>query len=257
MDEYKEKKSIASVHKAVKILEVIAASRDGLGVTEISQQLDYGVSASYHLLNTLKQCGMVAQDKRTKKYYIGYTLFRLAGQAKDQNLLGSMAMQHLNRLKEEVHETCNLSMMNGIYAICVAQSESQHMLRMFSRPGASSQFYFTASGKLLISLQPRESWNAVIEKLSFEKYTENTILTADALVCELEITRKRGYGIDNEEREEGVFCIAAPIFDCYGEAVAAMSISGPVHRVKERADEIAHKIILATAEFSRCIGGPQ
>lgn len=250
----KESKSITSVLKAVDVLDLISRSENGLGVTEISQGLNYGVSATYHLLNTLRQCKMLEQDKKTKKYRIGFAMFRISNQAKKQNLLGGLTMSHLERLRDELSETANLSMLEGSDIVCIAQVESGHMIRLFSRPGSSSPFYFTAGGKLLVACQPRESWDGYISKVRFEKYTGNTILSINELRDELEETLRRGYGVDNEEREEGVVCIAAPVFDAYGEAIAAMSISGPAYRIGDRIDEIGQKIKEAAGELSKSIG---
>ncbi len=255
MPEAGSTKYITSLLKAMELLRAIAESENGMGVTEISRQLNYGVSATYHVLNTLKACGVVNQDKKSKKYRIGFTLFRIAEQARKQNLLGSLAMTYLDRLREELEETTNLSVLEGINVVCVAQSENTRMLRTFTRPGVGHPFYHTGGGKLLVSFQPRESWDALIAKLRFEKYTANTILNAGDLVRELEHTRARGWGLDNEEREDGVVCVAAPVFDSNGEVAAAMSISGPANRIKHRTDELAKKIMVVANDLSRAIGG--
>jgi IclR family acetate operon transcriptional repressor len=103
-------------------------------------------------------------------------------------------------------------------------------------------------------LKPRETWDELIRNIRFEKYTENTILSMSDLVRELESTRTRGYGMDNEEREEGVICIAAPLYDAYAEPIAAISISGPSVRISRRMDEIAERIKRVADEFSAEMG---
>lgn len=252
--ETKKAKYIGSVMKAVEILEVISSSPDGMGVSEISKKINNSVGTTYHLVNTLRHCNMLDQDKKTKKYRIGYTAFRISGAAKEQNLLGSLAMSYLERLREKLHETANLSMMDGSNIVCVAQAEGQRMIRMFSKPGVSTPFYFTAGGKLLVSHQPREEWDSYISNVQFEQFTENTITSADELVEELELTLERGYGIDNEEREKDVVCIAAPVFDCYGEAVAAISISGLASRIRGHIEDIAEELKKTAMELSVSVG---
>ena len=250
----KSPKSIASVIKAVDILEQIAGYSSGLGVTEVSQKLGFGVSATYHLLSTLKMCNMLVQDDGTKKYYIGPAVFRIGGQAMNQSLTGSIAISFLNALREEIDETCSLSVLEGCNVICVAQSESMRMVRTFAKPGVLNPFYYTAGGKIMVASQARENWDALISHIRFEKYTKNTILSVRDLVKELELTKERGYGLDNEEREEGVICIAAPVYNSYGEAIAAMSVSGPMYRIKDSVDNIAQTIIPVALEFSKYLG---
>lgn len=252
--EIKKTKYIGSVIKAMEILEVVSSSPDGMGVSDISKKINNSVGTTYHLVNTLRHCNMLEQDKKTKKYRIGHTAFRISGAAKEQNLLGSLAMSYLERLREKLHETANLSMMDGSNIVCVAQAEGQHMLRLFSKPGVSSPFYFTAGGKLLVSCQPRETWDSYISSIQLEKFTDNTIISPEELIEELELTLERGYGIDNEEREKDVVCIAAPVFDCYGEAVAAMSISGPSSRMKGHVEEIAQELKKTAMELSISVG---
>lgn len=255
MEEARTPKYVGSVIKAVEILECIAAAPDGLGVTEISKELDYGVSATYHMLNTLKHTHMIEQDPHTKKYRIGINIFKISNEASKQNLLGSLTLPYLDRLSTLMQETSSLAMLDGINLICVAQSEGQRMLRLFSRPGQQSPFYYTAGGKLLISLKPRSDWDVFINRIRFEKYTGNTITSVDALIEELELTRKRGYGLDNEERESDVFCIAVPVFNCHGEAIAAMSISALASRMKmQNIDEVVRRMKTVALELSSKIG---
>lgn len=230
----KNTKTIGSVKKAIEIIEELAKSEDGLGVTEISNKLNYGVSATYHLLNTLKQCNIIEQDKKTKKYRIGFALFRICGMAKRHNALASLAQPYLDELREMVGETTNLIVLDGTEVIYIAQSESTKLLKLFTQLGAKVPFYCTGGGKAILAFQPKKIQDMVISNTNFIKYTANTISDAEQLMKELETVKEKGYAIDNEEREEGVTCIAAPVFDCYGEAIASISVSGPTYRLKEK-----------------------
>jgi IclR family acetate operon transcriptional repressor len=250
------KKNITSVLKAAEILETISESESGLGVTEIGRRIGLGVSSIHHILSTLRSRGLVMQDPRTKKYYLGFGLFRICAQAERQNLLGNLAQPYLKRLSLELNETANLGILDGSDIVCVAQIEGSHMSRFFAKIGIRTPFYHAAGGKLLASLQPRENWDVLMRNIRFEKYTKNTILSAEALIAELETTRARGYGIDNEEREEGVICIAAPVFNDYGEPVASLGVSGPTLRLADQVDAVVGKVIEVAADFSREMGYP-
>lgn len=248
------RKSISSVVKAAEILSTIAGSELGLGVTEIGQQLKLGVSSTHHIVRTLKSCGLVAQDPRTKKYFLGFELYRICSQAKHQNLLANLSKPYLERLSKEIQETANLAVLDGGEMVCVAQSEGPHMSRIFARIGIRTSFNNTAGGKLLVALQPKENWDALIRDIRFEKYTENTILRISDLIDELEATQARGYGVDNEEQEIGVICIAAPLYNNHGEPIASISISGPTLRLQGRVEETAAKLRHVAGEFSAEMG---
>lgn len=251
----KDTKTIGSVIKAVEIMEELAKSEEGLGVTEISNSLNYGVSATYHLLNTLKLCNIIEQDKKTKKYRIGFALFRISRMAKRQNVLANLSQPYLDRLREIVGETTNLTVLDGSDVSYIAQSESTKLLKMFTQLGAKIPLYCTGGGKVLLAFQPKKVQDLILTKTNFEKYTKNTISCPEDFIKELEVIKKQGYGIDNEEREEGVTCIAAPVFDCFGEAIASISISGPTNRlVEKQIPNIIKDVLDIAAELSNSLG---
>lgn len=254
-DKVKDTKTIGSVIKAVEVMNELAGSEEGLSLTEISSRLNYGTSATYHLLNTLKLCNIIEQDKKTKKYRIGVGLFRIAGMAKRQNVLANIAQPYLDKLRAAVDETSNLLVLDGNEVVYIAQSESTKLLKMFTQLGAKVPLYCTGGGKLLLAYKPRPFQELILSKSNLHKYTKNTLSTVEELLREFEIIRKQGYAIDNEEREEGVTCIAAPVFDCYGEAIASISISGPSYRLKEKGfDSIIANVILTAKELSARLG---
>jgi len=89
----------------------------------------------------------------------------------------------------------------------------------------------TALGKALLAFQPPEHRERLIKSLRFQAFTPNTLTSAFALSRELVAIRQASYAVDNEESVLGLRCIAAPILDKKGIAVAAISISGPASRI--------------------------
>ncbi|ODU55174.1 MAG: hypothetical protein ABT01_06785 [Clostridium sp. SCN 57-10] len=242
------KKTIASVEKAVEVLRLVARAPDGLGVTELSRALGGGVSATYHLASTLRFCGMLEQDKHTKKFRIGFGLLHLASQAKEQNLLGTLAQPVLDELRDVLGETTSLAVLDGDEIVCVARAESTRALKIFAEVGARTAFHFTSGGKLLMAYAPEQARAAAIDAVKFERYTPSTIVTAEALRDELARTAARGFGVDDGEREEGVTCVAVPVFDRYGDATAALSASGPTARMREQGAEKIAAVLRARAD---------
>lgn len=248
-------KTIGSVLKAVEVLKELSKSERGLGVTEISNNLSYGVSATYHLLNTLRLCNIIEQDKETKKYRIGFELFRISSVAKNKNNLANIAQPHLDKLKEKASETSNLVILDSINTVYIAQSESDNLLKMFTQLGARVPFYCTGAGKAILAFQPEDVQNNTISKTKFNRYTKNTLTTTKELINEFKNIRIQGYALDNEERELGVTCIAAPVFDCYREAIAAISISGPSSRLNGKGiKNLIHHVMNASDNLSFDLG---
>lgn len=234
--EKKQTKTIASVTKAIRVIEFIAEAKEA-GVTEISKGLDYGVSATYHLLNTLREENIIVQDKNTKKFKLGLKLGQLGTLAYEQNHMSDVIRPYLKKLRDLTGETANLTIIDNEKIAYIAQEESDRLVRMFTKTGATAPLHCTGGGKTILAFKAEEDRNEILNKLNLESFTANTITDKKKLIEEMEEIRKNGYGTDNEERELGVSCIAAPIFDLNNEVMASISISGPTARFTEENKE--------------------
>ena len=251
----KSQKTIGSVIKAIEIIELLSASEREIGATEISSHLNYGVSSTYHLLATLKMCGIIEQDVNTKKYRLGLKLWKIGKMAREQNHLTTYIQPYLRKLRELTGETSNLTVLDNSEIIYIAQEESEKLVRMFTKIGARAPLYCSAAGKVLLAYQPEEKQESIIKGLRFNKFTENTITSSKALKKELEEIKKMGYAFDNEERELGVECIAAPIFDFDKQVIAAVSVSGPKARFdQESIERFITNLLDITCEISNNLG---
>lgn len=248
-------KVIASVEKAIRVLMIVARSQSGMSVTEISRELGGGISATYHLLNTLRQSDMLQQDAQSKKYTIGVGVFRLHALAQRQNTLAGAAQPELDALCRETGETSNLAVLEDKETIYVAQTESSSMVKMFTQIGARVPYYCTGGGKVILAFLPKETQLEYASTTRFAPFTKHTVHNKTELLHELETIRAQGFGYDREEREEGVLCIAAPVFDAVGKPVAAMSISGPAYRLEQKGiDEMTAAVCAHAKALSQRLG---
>jgi DNA-binding IclR family transcriptional regulator len=166
-----------------------------------------------------------------------------------------IAQPFLDKLRVMVDETSNLMVLDGYEVANIAQSESTKLLKMFTQLGAKAPLYCTGGGKAILAYKPVSFQDLILSKISLQRYTDNTITTIEDLRKEFRLIKKQGYAIDNEEREEGIICVASPIFDCYGEVVAAISISGPSYRIKEKdLSNIISSVVLTAKEISANLG---
>lgn len=244
----KEKKIIGSIVKAVEVIEFIANSDTGAGVTEISRGLNYGVSSTYHILNTLKECNIIEQDNKTKKFKLGLKLWQIGMIAYEHNPISITMRPYLRKLKELTGETANLTILDNYQIVYIAQVESDKLVRMFTKTGATAPLHCTAAGKIFLAYKDENIRNFILDKIDLTKYTENTIVSKEELIKELDLIRERGYGFDNEEREIGVSCIGAPVFDLNNEVIACITISGPTSRFTEEKKEKWIKDVLMVSK---------
>ncbi len=249
--ETKQRKTIGSVIKAVEIINYIAESDQEMGATEISDGLGYGVSATYHLLNTLKESNFITQNERTKKYQLSLKLWQLGMKAFSQNNLGTALRQFLTKLKKETGETSNLTVLDRKSIVYIAQEESDKLIKMFTKTGATAPLHCTASGKIFLAYMDDVKREEILKDYIMTRFTKNTITTKKQLLLELKEIKDKGYGFDIEERDEDVSCIAAPIFGTNGEVLACISISGPHTRfTKENKDRWIEIILQVSKDAS-------
>jgi len=224
--------SVQSVSRAFDILEALAGT-DELGVTELATRTGLVPSTAHRLLGTLAKRGYVSQRVDSGRYALGYKLVELAS-GLEQGLarLRRVARTHLESVQGATEETTNLVVLDGDRVIYVDQVPGTRSVRMFTTVGAAALAHTTAAGKAILAFGPPEIVAGLYhDRPELEQLTTSTLPTVAALREDLARTAKRGYAIDNEEHEEGVSCIAAPVFDRDGRPRAAISISAPTARV--------------------------
>lgn len=222
-------KTIGSIEKGMQVLEYISENAP-CSLTEISTYLGLKSSSIYHIVNTLKHLKYVHQDRSTKKYQLGLKIWSLGQNAFQKSSFAPILKPYLDQLSEKTHETANLTELDGTNIIYTAQSESESIIKMFTKPGAIAPLYCTAAGKVFLANMTESELNDMLLKIKLIKYTHNTITSFETLRCELKEIYKNKYAMDSEERELGVSCLAAPIFDSRDKVIACFSISGPTTR---------------------------
>jgi IclR family KDG regulon transcriptional repressor len=245
---------IQSVGRALAILEQFSHDERTLGVTEIAKRVGLHKSTCFGLLHTLQQLGYIQQDASTGQYGLGLKTFEL-GQAYFDGLdLRYITRPFLLEIVEKTQETVHLVVAEGCRAVYIDKVESSHAMTISSRIGQEAILHCTGVGKVLLAHMRDEDRNQVVS-MGLERYTEHTITDECKLLEQLKRIRECGYGIDNQERELGLRCIAAPIFNARKQAIAAISISGPISRItREKQGDLSEVIKRATQEISRRLG---
>jgi len=245
---------LQSVSNALTILELLGAEKE-LGVADLARRLGLAKSTVHRLLTTLEAHGFAAQNPATGKYRLGLKAVAVAGRALDLLDFRPLVRPVLVKLRDETGETAHLVIREGGKALFIDKVESQSAIRMTSHVGWQAPLYCTATGKVLLAYAPPQERAALLESLELKAYTPNTITDRARLGAELEAIFNRGFSCDNEEIELGLYCLAAPVFGRRGELVAALSISGPASRLKDRPELIA-RVKQAARDASTMLGAP-
>ena len=256
---------VQSLVRALGIINRLAMADEGVTLTEVAQQVGLSASTAHRLLTTLEQERYVHFDAERKLWSVGVQAF-VTGNAflKTRNLVGA-ARPHMRALMEDSEETVNLAVEDQYEAVYLSQVDCRQMMRAFARPGGRVPLHCSSVGKALLSAMPDSALSKVLHRRGLPKLTIKSIHTTAALRQDLAATRARGYAIDDEEHAVGLRCIAAVIFNESGEAVAAVSISGPMARIADaripllgelvrgRADAITGQLGGRLPEWRRCV----
>jgi len=222
--------TVGVLTKVLKIFDLLQNHPTGVDLKEISGATGVNKSTAYRFLSHLEREGYV---KRTGagNYVIGVKLISLGNGADHRTMLRDSALPTLRELQKSTQETVNLGVLDEGQVLYIEVLESPHAFRLVSQAGVRRPLHSTALGKALVAFMPTDERELVLNGLTFQPFTRRTISSSLRLEKELEEVRRRGYALDNEESVPGARCVAAAILNSRHEAVAAISVSGPVARI--------------------------
>ena len=237
------------------MLGVLADDRSGLGVTELATKLDLHKSTAHRLIMVLESNRFVEKEAATGKYRLGSRILELGLSALSRLDIYGIARPHLRELVGASGETAHLGVMRGGEVVSVVNVESMRALRTPSEVGTRHLAHCSSLGKAILAFSDEEVVDAFLKDRQLVRFTRNTITSPDLFVKELDAVRRNGFAVDDEEREEGLRCIGAPIWNNHGEVVGAVSIAGPVFRItRERTDALAASVQKTAGHISAALG---
>lgn len=242
--------------RAINILEFIGGQSSGeAALPELSAAMKLHKTTTHRIAHVLESRGLLRRGVDSNRYRLGLHLYDLGCQALDHVNIRDEARPLMTRIAYEVGETVHLALLDRAEVLYIERVEAQRSLTMGSKLGARNPVYCTALGKAILSCSPEGEVDRILAGLRMEARTRNTITNVLAFKRELDRIRERGYAIDEEEIEEGIRCIAAPILNASDRALAAMSVSGPSSRITpDRYQLIGKTMIKAAQELSVRLG---
>jgi IclR family KDG regulon transcriptional repressor len=233
--------SASSIGRVFAILGAIGDSGQ-IGISELSQRLGMSKTTVHRVIQTLKALGYVTQEVETERYRLTIRLFELGAKALESVDLVREADVEMRRIGEATREAVHLGAFDEDAIIYIHKIDADYGLRMQSRIGRRNPLHSTAIGKVLLASMDPADAREVLSHVEFRKSTQKTLSSAEAVLSILPHVREQGYGEDNEEQEEGLQCLAVPVFDRFGRVIAGLSISFPTMRCG--ADTKSHYVAL-------------
>jgi IclR family acetate operon transcriptional repressor len=254
-DDKTEQNTIKSLDRAMAVFEHLS-TQSGVSLSALSDQLGESTATLYRILFTLETRGLVEFDQAQQLWHIGPGAFIIGARFLRRTSLVERARPILRSLMEQTGETANLGVAQADQVLFVSQVETHESIRAFFPPGTLSPLHASGIGKALLAFMDEDHCKRILKQTDRERFTEHTLCDADLLAADLEAIRARGFSIDGEEKNLGMRCIAAPVFNHYGEAVAGLSVSGPTSRVSpDRIEPFAEAVKAAAAALTAALGG--
>lgn len=246
---------IQSIERAADVLELFLTSHQELSVKEISDMLGLSKSTVHGIIKTLEFRGYLQQNPDDLKYKLGLKLFELGTRVSGQFDLGKIARPIIKELVDELKETVHLVVFERGEVIYVEKLDGPRALRIYSQVGKKAPIHCTGVGKSILAFQEKEEIENLLANAELEPYTEFTMTDKEEIINHLQTVREQGYATDDEEIELGLKCVAAPIFDHHGKAIAAISCAAPKIRMgDERLPEVIQRIKEAADRISQSMG---
>ncbi|HEX4109267.1 MAG TPA: IclR family transcriptional regulator [Solirubrobacteraceae bacterium] len=240
---------VASVARALSLLEELRDSERGLGVNELARRISVNASTASRLLATLESFGLVQRDG-TGPFRLGLGLVTLADRVLGRLDLQALARPVLIDLMQQTGETATLSVPGEREAITVDSIPSQASVISMARLGRPSVAHATAVGKVMLAFGggplPRER--------DLVALTDRTITDRADLAAAVQTVHERGYGTVFGEREVDVNAIAAPVFDRTGALAAIIGLQGPAGRLSDPT-QVLDVLLAGASRLTAALGG--
>lgn len=223
---------LSSVRNAARLLKQFSERDRELGVTELARRLGLGKSTVHRLLATLTAESLLERGSAPGTYRLGLALYELGAAVSTHVDLHEAARPVLASLRNATGETVHVAVLDGLEVVHVERLESPHALRIFSVVGHRLPAHCTSTGKVLLAALSPDELAERLDGWEPTRRTARTVASREALLVELARVTERGWAENVEESEIGVGSVGAPVRGADGTVVAAVSVAGPIVRLK-------------------------
>ena len=220
-----DKDYIKSLEKALNILWLLSEHGSPLKLENLVKISGIKKTSCFRILQTLTRAGFINKAPDTNSYFIGPRMIAIGLSVLDKVGVRELALPFMEDIRKKTGTTVNLAILGGTDVIFVERLQSAHIVEPNLRIGSRLSVHLSCMGKSILAYLPEPELEKILKQVRFERKTEKTITSIEALKDELGEIRKKGFALNNEELEKGLFAIAAPLRNHTGFAVASMNIA--------------------------------
>lgn len=234
----------STLSKGLQVLEALARSKDGKGVTELSRELELTKSNTFRLLQTLTALGYV-RNAESKSYQATLKTWQVGRTVVENLNLRELAGPDMQMLSKETREAIYLAVPENLSVVYIDKIESTQPIRSWNPIGGSAPIHCVGTGKAILAANYDTLRNQIIRNLT--RYTDRSITTQKALDADVAATLERGYAIDTGEFRERIYSFGAAICLPNGEAIAALGVSVPDVNLPEDGERVIGELVKTAA----------
>lgn len=251
-----------SVDRVINILEAIAKKSHGMAHADVCSELNLNKSTAHYTLQALEQRGFLRREPETLRYHLGLSILSLGHDLLTGVSWADAAAPALARLIEESgefikqgHPAAHVAVMDHGEAVYVAKHYRPGFLGTHTWIGQRLPAHAVAVGKAMLAYLAKSEVDVVVNKPELEEITDKTITSPERFRETLKQVAELGYAVDDQESCKGVRCVAAPIIDSKGIAIASVSVTGTVFQIDEdNAEKLAEQVKGAAEQIARRLG---
>lgn len=248
--------SVQSVERAMALLEVLGEDEEGYRLTDLAQRTALSPSTVHRLLTTLEKRRFVQFDQSDGMWHVGRTAFSVGSAFVRQRNFVAPALPFLRKLRDLTRETANLGVVDDGEMVVLTQIESREIMRAITRVGGRAQMVTSGMGKAILATYAPADVAAIVASHGMRKQTPRSLTRASDLRHELDIVRRQGYSVDDEEFVTGLRCVAAVVYNSQAEALCAISVSGLAQRLTpERVAGLGQLLQDTARDLTLALGG--
>jgi DNA-binding IclR family transcriptional regulator len=238
---------VRAVERALEILLCFSQEDPALSLTQIAERVDIPKSTGHRLLATLEGKRFVVRNYATGDYRLGFRFIEMASLVFRHAELERYVQPHLHRLSAECGESVDLAILDGVHVVYLQVVESAQRVRIAAEVGQRLPVFCTATGRAFMAYLPDEQVHAILSE-GLTRYTAHTRLALPDLWEAVRVARTQGYAMSEQEYEQDINAVAAPILDANDYPVAVIAVVGPSFRLaRERMSQLG-RVVRATAE---------
>ncbi|MCP5368641.1 MAG: IclR family transcriptional regulator [Hyphomicrobiales bacterium] len=221
----------SALEKSLAIVEAITQQTQAIGLPDLTARLNLPRQTIHRILLQLEALGLVIRDPGRDRFAVGPRLSRLALDTLLSANRNAPVRAVLQDLVDDIHETCNVGVLDGFDFLYLERIESDWPLRVHLHAGSKVPAYCTSGGKALLAFLPEDQRRRLLGARALKRHTDKTITAPPDLERDLAACRAAGYSTNDEEYNVGIVGVGVPIFGAGGRVIAGLACHAPVARV--------------------------